>query len=137
MGVTAGESKQTPSDTLNTILTESFISQSPTQMYHSNKTNLQQPSQSSSTSTNPEVSSDTPLLLGCLDILADPEAKEPPEILGIMQWQPARILIDSDCSTYVLSTDFAEKAKITLYPMKPVPVQLVVWYMNQCWYERS
>jgi len=87
MGVTAGASILTPLDHFNSPLTEPLIGEPQTD--NSNKTNLQQHAQSHFTSTNPEVSSDTPLLLGYLDIIVDPEAKEPPEIIGTIHGQPA------------------------------------------------
>ena len=38
----------------------------------------------------------------------------------------ARIMLDSGCSTYVLSTDFAQKNQIPCYSCKPIPVELAV-----------
>jgi len=87
MGVTAGASILTPLDHFNSPLTEPPIGEP--QMDNSNKINLQQPAQSHFTPTNPEVSLDTLLLLGYLDIIADPEAKEPPEIIGTIHGQSA------------------------------------------------
>ena len=75
---------------------------------------------------NPDISEDIPLKLGYLDIQGNPEVQEPPEIVGIIHGQPARMFLDSDCSTYVLSTDFATKAKINSYPTNSVPVQLAI-----------
>jgi len=61
--------------------------------------------------------------------------KNPPEIDGTIHGQPARILLDSGCSTYVLSTDFAEQAKITQYPTKRIPVQLAIKNASQPYLE--
>src|SRR5271154_3549657 len=35
-------------------------------------------------------------------------------------------MLDSGCSTYVLSTDFARNSNIPCYPCKPIPVELAV-----------
>ena len=43
----------------------------------------------------------------------------------------AQIMLDSGCSTYVLSTDFANAGNIPCFPCKPVPVELAVRNANQ------
>jgi hypothetical protein len=72
-----------------------------------------------------------PLNLGHLGVLSDPEAKDPPEIVGTIHGQPARILIDSGCSTYVLDSNFVKRAKVLPISTKPVPIQLAVRAANQ------
>ena len=66
------------------------------------------------------------LNLGHLGVLSDPEAKDPSEIVGIIHGQTARILLDSGCSTYVLDSNFAKRARILPISTKPVPIQLAV-----------
>jgi len=135
LGVTTGLNRQTPRHLSISLLTEPFIGE--TLIYNSNTVNPEPPCQYDPdiTRTNPEVPLETPLQLGYLDIFADPEAEEPPEIHGTIHGQPARILLDSGCSTYVLSTDFAEQAKITQYPTKRIPVQLAIKNASQPYLE--
>jgi len=40
-------------------------------------------------------------------------------------------MLDSECSTYVLSTDFVRKSNIPYYPCKPIPIELVVRNVGQ------
>jgi len=135
LGVTTGLNRQTPRHLSISLLTEPFIGE--TLIYNSNTVNPELPCQYDPdiTQTNSEVPLETPLQLGYLDIFADPEAEEPPEIHGTIHGQPARILLDSGCSTYVLSTDFAEQAKITQYPTKRIPVQLAIKNASQPYLE--
>ena len=72
-----------------------------------------------------------PLNLGHLGVLTDPEAKDPPEIVGFIHGQTARILLDSGCSTYVLDSNFAKRARILPISTKPVPIQLAVRAASQ------
>ena len=72
-----------------------------------------------------------PLNLKHLGVLSDPEAKDPFEIVGTIHGQPARILINSGCSTYVLDSNFAKRVKILPISTKPVPIQLAVRAANQ------
>jgi hypothetical protein len=71
------------------------------------------------------------LNLGHLGVLNDPEAKDPPEIVGTIHGQPARILIDSGCSTYVLDSNFAKRANVLSILTKPVPIQLAIREASQ------
>jgi gag-polyprotein putative aspartyl protease len=79
--------------------------------------------------TTPEVSQNT-LNLGYADIQALPETKEPPAVIGNINGKSARILLDSGCSTYVLSEEFAVDADICQYPTTPVPIELAVRNAN-------
>jgi hypothetical protein len=79
--------------------------------------------------TTPEVSQNT-LNLGYVDIQALPETKEPPAVFGNINGKSARILLDSGCSTYVLSEEFAVDADICQYPTRPVPIELAVRNAN-------
>jgi hypothetical protein len=72
-----------------------------------------------------DVQSST-LQLGALDISSHPETEDPPEVVGYINGHEARILIDSGCSTYVLSSAFALKTRIQQHPTNPIPVQLAV-----------
>src|SRR5271169_6556717 len=76
-------------------------------------------------STTPNVSQN-PLNLGYLDVQARPDTQEPPSVIGTINGNPARILLDSGCSTYVLSEEFAVHAGIHQYPTTPVAVELAV-----------
>jgi len=40
-------------------------------------------------------------------------------------------MLDSGCSTYVLSTDFANAGEIPCFPCKPIPVELAVRNASQ------
>ena len=64
--------------------------------------------------------------LGYLGIHEKPEEFRPPVVYGKINGHPARIMLDSGCSTYVLSTDFARDSKIPCYSCKPIPVELAV-----------
>ena len=77
-------------------------------------------------STTPEVSQNTPLNFGYLDMRMTPETKEPPAVIGNINGKSARILLDSGCSTYVLSEEFAVHADICQYSTTPVPIELAV-----------
>jgi hypothetical protein len=72
-----------------------------------------------------DVQSST-LQLGVLDISFNPEAEDPPEVVGTINGHEARILIDSGCSTYVLSSAFAYRTRTQQHPTNPIPVQLAV-----------
>src|SRR5271169_2813981 len=76
-------------------------------------------------STTPNVSQN-PLNLGYLDVQARPDTQEPPSVIGTINGNPARILLDSGCSTYVLSEEFAVHAGIHQYPTTPLAVELAV-----------
>ena len=76
-------------------------------------------------SATPNVSQNT-LNLGYLDVQATPDTQEPPSVIGTINGNPARILLDSGCSTYVLSEEFAVHAGIHQYPTTPVAVELAV-----------
>ena len=64
--------------------------------------------------------------LGYLGIHEKPEEFRPPVVYGKINGHPARIMLDSGCSTYVLSTDFARDSNIPCYSCKPIPVELAV-----------
>ena len=59
----------------------------------------------------PDVSQNT-LNLGYVDVQAPPDSQEPPSVFGTINGKTARILIDSGCSTYVLSEEFEVHADI-------------------------
>ena len=64
--------------------------------------------------------------LGYLGIYDKPEEVKPPVVYGKIDGRIAHIMLDSGCSTYVLSTDFANAGNIPCFPCKPVPVELAV-----------
>ena len=64
--------------------------------------------------------------LGYLGICDKPEEVKPPVVYGKIDGRIAHIMLDSGCSTYVLSTDFANAGNIPCFPCKPVPVELAV-----------
>ena len=64
--------------------------------------------------------------LGYLGINDKPEEVKPPVVYGKIDGRTAHIMLDSGCSTYVLSTDFANAGNIPCFPCKPVPVELAV-----------
>jgi len=55
-----------------------------------------------------------------------PEADKLLEVVGQIEGRPARILLDTGCSTYVLSSRFAERNGIERIPMRSRPVDLTV-----------
>jgi hypothetical protein len=64
--------------------------------------------------------------LGLQDLLEVPEADKLLEVIGQIDGRTARILLDTGCSTYVLSSTFAEQNGITGIPMRSRPVDLAV-----------
>ena len=66
------------------------------------------------------------LQLGVLDTKSDPETADPPEVVGYINGHKARILVDSGCMTYVLSTAFAHKTRTQQQYTNPIPVELAV-----------
>jgi len=64
--------------------------------------------------------------LGYIGIDNDPDQAKPPEVYGKINGHPARILLDTGCSTYVLSSDFAKACSIPNFPSKPIPVELAI-----------
>src|SRR5579859_7139182 len=64
--------------------------------------------------------------LGYLGIHEKPEESRPPVVYGKINGKVAQIMLDSGCSTYVLSTDFVQDGNIPCYSCKPVPVELAV-----------
>ena len=52
-------------------------------------------------------------------------------VYGKIDGRIAQIMLDSGCSTYVLSIDFANAGNIPCFPCKPVPVELVVRNASQ------
>src|SRR5271168_718545 len=86
---------------------------------------IQTPTNTEEVSSTPDASQNT-FNLGYADIQALPETKEPPAIVGNINGKSARILLDSGCSTYVLSEEFAVHADIRQYPTTPVPIELAV-----------
>ena len=69
--------------------------------------------------------------LGYLGICDKPEEVTPSVVYGKIDGRIARIMLDSGCSTYVLSTDFANAGNILCFPCKPVPVELAVRNASQ------
>jgi hypothetical protein len=55
-----------------------------------------------------------------------PEADQLLELIGQIEERPARILLDTGCSTYVFSSRFAERNGIPGIQMRPRPVDLAV-----------
>ena len=47
-------------------------------------------------------------------------------VYGKINGHNARIMLDSECSIYVVSTDFVRNSNIPCYPCKPIPVELAV-----------
>jgi hypothetical protein len=64
--------------------------------------------------------------LGLHDRLEVPEADKLLEVVGQIEGRPARVLLDTGCSTYVLSSSFAERNGIPGVRMRPRPVDLAV-----------
>ena len=69
--------------------------------------------------------------LGYLGIYDKPEEAKPPVVYGKIDGRIAQIMLDSGCSTYVLSTDFANAGNIPCFPCKPIPVELAVRNASQ------
>ena len=69
--------------------------------------------------------------LGYPGIHDTPEDVKPSVVYGKINGRIARIMLDSGCSTYVLSTDFANAGNIPCFPCKPVPVELAVRNASQ------
>ena len=69
--------------------------------------------------------------LGYPGIHDTPEDVKPPMVYGKIDGRLAQIMLDSGCSTYVLSTDFANAGNIPCFPCKPVPVELAVRNASQ------
>ena len=53
-----------------------------------------------------------------------PETGEVPAVDGFIGTKPARIMLDSGCSTYALSQQFLRKHKIEAQPTPPIPLDL-------------
>ena len=64
--------------------------------------------------------------MGLHDKLEVLEAKKLLEVAGQIDRKPARILLDTGCSTYVLSTRFATQHKIERIPISSRPVNLAI-----------
>src|SRR5436190_20604655 len=64
--------------------------------------------------------------LGLHDQMEVPEDDKLLEVVGQIEGRPARILLDTGCSTYVLSSRFAERNGIPGIQMRPRPVDLAV-----------
>jgi len=64
--------------------------------------------------------------LGYLGIHEKPEELRPPVVYGKINGHNTQIMLDSGCSTYVLSTDFVRNSNISYYLCKPIPVELAV-----------
>ena len=71
------------------------------------------------------------ITLGYLGISDKPEEVKPPVVYGKIDGHTSRIMLDSGCSTYVLSTDFANAGSIPCFPCKPIPVELAVRNASQ------
>ncbi len=69
--------------------------------------------------------------LGYLGINDKPEEVKPSVVYGKIDGHTTQIMLDNDCSTYVLSTDFANAGDVPCFPCKPIPVQLAVWNASQ------
>ena len=52
-------------------------------------------------------------------------------VYGKIDGRTAQIMLDSGCSIYVLSTDFANAGNIPCFPCKPIPVELAVRNASQ------
>ena len=74
---------------------------------------------------------DPRVTLGYLGINDRPEEVKPPVVYGKIDGRIAHIMLDSSCSTYVLSTDFANAGNISCFSCKPVPVELAVRNASQ------
>jgi hypothetical protein len=61
-----------------------------------------------------------------------PEADKLLEVVGQIEGRTARILLDTGCSTYVLSSRFAERNGIKGIPMRSRPVDLAVSSARVC-----
>src|SRR5208282_4758343 len=61
-----------------------------------------------------------------------PEADKLLEVVGQIDGRTARILLDTGCSTYVLSSRFAERNGIPGIPMRSRPVDLAVSSARVC-----
>ena len=70
--------------------------------------------------------SDSRMKLGYLGINDRPEEVKPSVVYGKIDGYIAHIMLDNDCSTYVLSTDFANAGNISCFPCKSIPVELIV-----------
>ena len=80
---------------------------------------------------NDEGTSDMDMRLGYFglrlhDRMEVPEADKLLEVIGQIEGRPAKILLDTGCSTYVLSSSFAEQNGIQGIQIRPRPVDLVV-----------
>src|SRR5436305_15019825 len=64
--------------------------------------------------------------LGLHDHMEVPEADKLLDVVGQIEGRPAKILLDTGCSTYVLSSSFAKRNGIPGMPMRPRPVDLAV-----------
>src|SRR5436190_2305932 len=64
--------------------------------------------------------------LGLHDQMEVPEADKLLEVVGQIEGRPAKILLDTGCSTYVLSSRFAERNGILGIRTRPRPVDLAV-----------
>lgn len=67
-----------------------------------------------------------PWTIGYLGTTDDPDTGKLPVVMGTIDGYPAQILLDSGCSTYVLSSDFADQHQIRSIPITPIPIDLAV-----------
>jgi hypothetical protein len=68
---------------------------------------------------------------GYLGINNKPEEVKPPVVYEKIDGHIVQIMLDSGCSTYILSTDFATAGNIPCFPCKPVPIELAVRNADQ------
>src|SRR5208282_5124320 len=64
--------------------------------------------------------------LGLHDQMEVPETDKLLEVVGQIEERPAKILLDTGCSTYVLSSRFAEQNGIQGIQMRPRPIDLAI-----------
>src|SRR5438046_1598994 len=119
-----------PTNPSITQTTEKPTEKTPDTPKMENPSITQTPTNTEKISTTPDVSQKT-LNLGYVDIQALPDTHEPPSVIGTINGKAARILLDSGCSTYILSEEFAVHADIRQYPNTPVAVELAVRNASQ------
>ena len=133
-----------PTNPVTTPVTPSTLYvEEPSSLYEPSTRNVEEPvttpvmASTSAPVGNPDDSlviprhPDPRVTLGYLGINDKPEEVKPPVVYGKIDGCIAHIMLDSGCSTYVLSTDFANAGNTPCFPCKPVPVELAVRNASQ------
>lgn len=74
---------------------------------------------------------DSRVKLRYLEINDKPEEAKPPVVYRKISGRTAQIILNSDYSTYILSTDFTNAGNIPYFPYKPIFIELAIRNTSQ------